>query len=590
MKQFNYEITDTYEVRNALEDVYSYTSKNPYKSILFHIYSILLDDEQLSHVQETIKEFYSDAQICGTSTNGDICDGHLADYGMVLSVSVFEESVATVHLLTCKQGQEKEAGAKIREIINTTEDIRAAEILITLKSINCHAVLDEVELCRQDVLIFGGGSADQKIESTNTKVLDKNTITHSGIVLITYLGSALRVDTHHAIGWKPLVKDLTVTRIDGKKLYELDNVPAIDVYSKYLDIKADENFFSNILEFPIMSKQHGEEVLRLPFSCNSEDGSINLAADLAQGSIVNLCYGDPDVIKGDVYSLLETVQEFAPQAIFLYSCGVRRLYWKYLINKETGPFSNIAPVSGFYSSGEILRMGSFCIEHHVALIAISMREGEKAIAQPTGNGDKFIAMSEEQKMHGQISMVRRLANFINVTASELRDANNELKQMAETDELTNMYNRRMIDKLVRNAIDQSQKFDVNIVLGIIDIDDFKQINDNYGHSKGDIVLKKVSQLIQDGVETVPGGICGRWGGEEFLFFLPLASLDIAKSCVDKIRLSVSNADFGDVGEQTVSIGMTSVSDGETADEVFKRADKALYQAKETGKNRICINT
>ena len=153
-----------------------------------------------------------------------------------------------------------------------------------------------------------------------------------------------------------------------------------------------------------------------------------LAAGIRQGSKVNLSYGDPDVIKSDVEDVIWNVRSFAPQALFLYSCGVRRLYWKYLINKETGPFSLIAPVSGFYSSGEIMRMGSNIIEHHVTLIAIGMREGAQAMSQPTGIGDKEIEVPEEQKMHGQLSMVRRLANFINVIEAEKRSSNKDKRR------------------------------------------------------------------------------------------------------------------------------------------------------------------
>ena len=327
MKQFNYEFTDASEVSKALNEVYSYTIKKPYKSILFHLYTIMFTEDQIHQVQDTIKEMYPDAHIGGTSSNGDICDGHLAEYGMVMSVSVFESSDVNVYLLECPENAETSIGEKIKDIIDGTENIKAAEILITLKSINSHKVLDQVEKCRKDVKIFGGGSADEVISGTNTCVINEDKVCSAGVMLATYAGDDLFVDIRHAIGWKPLGKDLTVTRIDGKKLYELDDVPAADVYSKYLDIHADDDFFSNILEFPIMTIQHGQHVLRLPFSCNSEDGSIILAADINKGTKVNLSYGDPDVIRGDVAELTEHVRAFAPQAVFLYSCGVRRLYW-----------------------------------------------------------------------------------------------------------------------------------------------------------------------------------------------------------------------------------------------------------------------
>ncbi len=588
MKQLNFEITDINGLSQVLNEVASYTEKHTYSDILFHIYTIKFSDEDIIYVQKQIKEIYPDANIAGTSTNGDICDGHLAEYGLVLSVSIFESTDISVKLFTCNPGEEESVGKDICDVINMTSSIKAAEILITLKTINSHKVLDEVEKCNKEVKIFGGGSAAIDISDTNTRVIDDKAIAHSGVLLVTYSGHDLHVDIHHAIGWKALGKDLTVTKIEGKTLYELNNTPAGEIYSKYLDIQADDSFFDNILEFPIMSRQHGIEVLRLPFSCNTEDNSIVLAADVMLNSSVNLSYGDPDVIKEDVHLLTEQVKEFAPQAIFLYSCGVRRLYWKYLINKETGPFSALAPVSGFYSSGEIMRMNSYLIEHHVTLIAISMREGPKAIAQPTGIGEKEIPRSEEQKMHSQISMVRRLANFINVTASELEAANYELQLKAETDHLTGLSNRRTLDRLISVGIEYTSKHNLDMVMGIIDIDDFKSVNDTYGHSIGDEVIKTVASIMKEMIEKEHNGFCFRWGGEEFLFTLPYMTTEVAYPIVEEVRKAIESREIVEVGHKTVSIGLTSYIQGESSDAFFERADAALYKAKESGKNQICV--
>ncbi len=588
MKQFNYEFTSPEEVGAALKEVYAFTSANPYKSILFHLYSILFDDDKVKQVQEEIIDTFPDAHIGGTSSNGDICDGHLAEYGLVMAVSVFETTAVESFLFECGEDGEKEIGEGIRNIIDKTEGIKAAEVFITLKTINSHKILDEVEKCREEVKIFGGGSAGVNISDTYTRVMDSKGISHAGALLVTYAGNDLQVEIHHAIGWKPLGKDLKATKIEGKCLYELDGIPAAQIYSKYLDIHANEDFFNNILEFPIMTWQHGQSVLRLPFACNSEDGSILLAADLDKGTTVNLSYGDPDVIKSDVDEMFRKVKDFAPQAIFLYSCGVRRLYWKYLINKETGQFSKLAPVSGYYSSGEIMRMDKYLIEHHVTLIAISMREGGRADAQPTGIGDKKIEMSEEQKMHGQISMVRRLATFINVTAAELRAANEELQQMADTDPLTGLSNRRIIDQMVRTAVIHANNFKIDLIIGIIDIDDFKSVNDTYGHAEGDKVLVTIADILKSEIEKIPSAIVGRWGGEEFLFILPNLTIDSAKERIETIRHLVETADFDAIGHKTISIGMTKYVEDESADDVFQRADTALYDAKGTGKNKTCI--
>ena len=186
MKQFNYELTSADEVSKALGQVFNYTTKNPYKSILFHLYSIYFDDEKIRQVQDAILEMYPNACIGGTSSNGDICDGHLADYGMVMSVSVFESTDTEVYLLECPENGEALVGERVKEIIDATENIKAAEILITLKSINSHIILNTVEKCRKDVKIFGGGSADKVIAGTDTCVMNEDKVCHAGVLLVTY--------------------------------------------------------------------------------------------------------------------------------------------------------------------------------------------------------------------------------------------------------------------------------------------------------------------------------------------------------------------------------------------------------------------
>ncbi|MCR5417214.1 MAG: diguanylate cyclase [Pseudobutyrivibrio sp.] len=588
MKQFNYEFTNVSEIEKALIEISDYTSTHNYNSILIHLYTIAFTPTQIHDIQYYIRDYLPDAFICGTSTNGDICDGHLADSGLVMAVSIFESTDINIKVFECEPGQEIPVGTAIKEFINKVSNIVAAEILITLKSIDSHKILNEVEKCSKDIQIFGGGSASADISSDDTFIITNATTLAKGVQVITYSGNDLHIDIHHAIGWKPLGKDLKVTKIDGKLLYELNNTPAGKVYSRYLDIQPDESFFSNILEFPIMAHQHGFDVLRLPFECNNDDLSIRLAADVDLDSTVNLSYGDPDVIKSEVEKLENTVNAFNPEAIFLYSCGVRRLYWKYLINKETGPFNAIAPVCGFYSSGEIMRMNSYIIEHHVTLIAISMREGDHANVKPSGNGDKHIHVPAEQKMHNQISMVRRLANFINVTAAELQTANERLQQIADTDELTGLYNRRMLDKLMDTALQRAKLYNLDMTVGIIDIDDFKSINDTYGHDIGDQVLVSISSNMNQEIIKHPSCIFGRWGGEEFLFIAPLLKLEDVQDKIELARQRVSSKKLKDVGVVTLSLGLTSFKPNDTVESIFKRADDALYEAKNTGKNKTCV--
>jgi diguanylate cyclase (GGDEF)-like protein len=575
-------------ISGILNEVQQKLADTSYSSVLFHIYSSGNSDESILKLQRDIKDVFPNAYICGTSCNGGICNGELVEKGVVLAVSVFEDTRIETHLIKCEKNGEAIVGNRIKQIINDSPNIKAAEIIITLKSINSHTILNIVETCKEIVPIFGGGSADFDISGTDTTAIIDTSISHEGVALITYSGNDLIVDIHHAIGWKPLGKEFLATKIEGKRLYELNDIPAGDVYRNYLDIQADDDFFSNILEFPIMSHQHGIEVLRMPFSCSNEDKSILLAADIDKGTPVHLSYGDPQVIQEDVTKLKNIVKDFSPEAIFLTSCGVRRLYWKYLINDETSPFAEIAPVAGFYSSGEIMRMDNYLIEHHVTLIAISMREGKCVASKPAENTLKAEPKTDNEIIHSQMSIVKRLANFINVTSAELQAANEQLQEIADTDALTGLYNRRMLDRLVHDALKRANKYHIEMTMGIIDIDDFKKINDNYGHDIGDKVLKEISQNMAFEVDKLPSAIFGRWGGEEFLVLAPTLNAKQIFSNIETARKRVSSLNIPPVGVVTLSLGVTSFCPGDDYESFFKRADDALYEAKTTGKNKSCL--
>jgi diguanylate cyclase (GGDEF)-like protein len=197
-------------------------------------------------------------------------------------------------------------------------------------------------------------------------------------------------------------------------------------------------------------------------------------------------------------------------------------------------------------------------------------------------------MSEQEKMHSQISMVRRLANFINVTAAELRATNEKLQEMADTDELTGLYNRRMLTRLLHDALIRANKYNLDMVVGIVDIDHFKQVNDTFGHAAGDQVLKTLGKEMYREVEKLPSGVFGRWGGEEFLFIAPTLNIETIFKNIDLARERVSAIPIEGVGNITISLGCTGFKQGDTLESIFSRADAALYEAKETGRNKSCI--
>ena len=156
----------------------------------------------------------------------------------------------------------------------------------------------------------------------------------------------------------------------------------------------------------------------------------------------------------------------------------------------------------------------------------------------------------------------------------------EVYERSIRDNMTGLFNRTEIINLYQKNIDK------DISLSVIDIDDFKNINDTYGHSVGDIVIKDISSIIQDIVGDK--GYVGRYGGEEFLVILKKSDQYDSKKLLEEIRITIENKKwFFKDSPVTVSIGLLNEAKNTSFNNGFKAADELLYLAKRNGKNIIC---
>ena len=160
----------------------------------------------------------------------------------------------------------------------------------------------------------------------------------------------------------------------------------------------------------------------------------------------------------------------------------------------------------------------------------------------------------------------------------------KIKRLSEEDYLTKLYNRRKIHEIIETEIVRTRRYNSPFAVLLFDIDDFKKINDTFGHNTGDRVLVQFSCII--GLTARESDIAGRWGGEEFLVICPETSIDGAISLAEKLRKNIDNNKFEDAGNITASIGVAGIQHGDNVQSLIHRADKALYSAKKAGKNRV----
>jgi diguanylate cyclase (GGDEF)-like protein len=167
----------------------------------------------------------------------------------------------------------------------------------------------------------------------------------------------------------------------------------------------------------------------------------------------------------------------------------------------------------------------------------------------------------------------------------------ELTEQAETDALTGLPNRRALDERLAEEFDRARRHNTELSFVLVDIDDFKKVNDQYGHQFGDEVLRSVSSVLAGSLRALD--LAGRFGGEEFALVLPGTPPAAARRVADQIRKTLSKATFGDQDREivgvTASFGVAGFPDCSTVVELIARADTALYAAKGAGKNRVVVS-
>lgn len=168
-------------------------------------------------------------------------------------------------------------------------------------------------------------------------------------------------------------------------------------------------------------------------------------------------------------------------------------------------------------------------------------------------------------------------------------AKNDAEKLAASDPLTGAMNRRAVLPLIERAVRRAARSGVPACVTMIDLDWFKTINDRFGHAAGDAVLRRVVERIRECLRA--SDVIGRYGGEEFVLLLQGVDRNAGARLVERIRMSVSSADWSDIGPElkvSVSCGIADIRATDTLDGVLARADTALYEAKRGGRDQLRV--
>ena len=198
--------------------------------------------------------------------------------------------------------------------------------------------------------------------------------------------------------------------------------------------------------------------------------------------------------------------------------------------------------------------------------------------------NKPIRKTEIKMRIRNILKIKQTEDYLNLALNELNNKIRELEDMVIRDSMTNLYNHKYVLDRLTDEISRAARYNDIVSIIMFDLDHFKLVNDKYGHTIGDDVLLKVTDVLTSSTRT--SDIAARYGGEEFLVVLPSSNLDAAKVVAEKIRSAIENLKWDNGLHVTISAGVTQ-SCGESATELLIKADSLLYQAKENGRNCVC---
>lgn len=424
-----------------------------------------------------------------------------------------------------------------------------------------------------------GAFVDAEPMDADGYVIADDASTTLGVAAVVFHGAALDVCVTRNFGWHTLGREIQASRVDGCTIKELDGGMPLKIYERYFGIRGDGNFSSDAALFPLCFEEADDSVsARVPIKIEEGSGELTFGLPMREGTKFRLAYGDPYAILSRAAENAHVLADFSPQAIIGTACvGHYLLLGDDVVCEMTACEGLPSAVSFVF--GEVRRAGEKIVPANLNVMLVGMKEN------PANTPDIRFQPKHVAQLSYNRKMLAFMSHFIRVTEAELHSANQRLTQLASRDALTNLLNRREMERLLKDAVVYAQEHKTPLSVMLIDIDHFKDVNDTYGHDMGDRVLLTVAEAISG---TIRGSDAGcRWGGDEFFVILQDAPLEVAGRVSDRIRRRVEEAHMPFGSYITVSVGVARFDAAhENELQLFKNADEALYRAKKAGRNAV----
>ncbi|MCR5100235.1 MAG: FIST C-terminal domain-containing protein, partial [Butyrivibrio sp.] len=448
----------TFHTLDELKDiVYEITEDDNYKTasgVLLQMYNPKVDADEEAFVEYINAHCIRGILIGITCANIADEKYDIKDNPVELNVTYFQKTKLIEMDFDMHDATGFVAGRIINEQLQFIPNAKCMQICYSCNSLVIHSFVNEF---RHHNLPMFGAKAGRSIRVLNSDNVYGKRVNNNGIVVVIFQSESLGLYMDNCLGFKEIGLEMMVTKTEGDNVISMiDNKPAIDIYSKYLKVRPNKFFVQNVCEFPLIFHRNDCIIARIP-SGYGEDGSIRLISDVAKGETFRLSYGNEDNLSNVINKSIKGIQDFKPEALFLFQCGNRARFLKEKASNDTNPYIEICPEASvaigyaelFYTeSGTGGALNS-------ALVAVGLTENgpQSNVIRPCLN---YIDETDELDDRDYIPFVERILYFLETTSLELDAMNKELGKIAYTDQLTKIYNRWELENKLEETLKTSE--------------------------------------------------------------------------------------------------------------------------------------
>ncbi|WP_373001216.1 EAL domain-containing protein [Sulfurimonas sp.] len=579
------------EAITSCSDIEIFVEKNSIKDssrLLIQLFSGTTDTATIREFQAFFKSKFPQATLIGSTSDGVINNTNI--YPQDKSTIVFSsfETTELVSILI-KNSDSNRDNFQLGKTVASTLISENTKLLITFTDgiyTNGEEYIKGIESINNNIIIAGGMAGDNgRLEKTF--IFDKNDITSNGVLGVALNSKTLQVTTDYSFDWLPIGKKLQITKAVKNRVYEIDGIPAVNLYAKYLGEELSESLPQIGIEFPLILNRDGVSIGRAVI-LRHDDGSLTFSGNIAEGEIVRFGVGNVEmIIKYGNYYLDNILQrsQYQPEAFFIYSCMARRRFIGSHIEKEIQPFSNIAPTAGFFTYGEFYHADSKnqLLNETMTVLALSESSVE------TYFDKKNEVVDNKSFDTNPLHAISHLANYV---SNELEDLNNTLESRIE-ESTEYIYKQAYLEKLTqlpnRSKLLKELPSHFGKMLFLLNIDNFTLVNDFYGHSVGDLVLKNIASVLNEYAREEEATVF-KLPSDEYAFILEKTyTTKELEDVIEKLLLSIKNTSIN-VNEYIINVDVTMGAAMITKDESgLINADMTLKLAKSSNKNYLIFD-